>query len=284
MEFDHAPKTPSYLDAAEAGFSYLDSEFMQYPTDTLDAMDHIVPASPPATFHDLHGALGLNHTLNEVYYQPSSPSSSGTSGPFGSPTQTFTPLEGGASIAPPTLLGSSYMLAAPDSGRRGSRGSGSMSPPIHSPSAVPRALANVGRRYNPIARPQRRKPTRRASADDDSEDEDDDFQPAANLSGSPDTRRETIRRQRIESEQRRRDELRDGYARLKETLPATNQKSSKVSLLDRATSHIRNLDTSKTELEKRLQEAETQVKHLRHINEVLSMRAVTQTRSMVTSY
>lgn len=46
-------------------------------------------------------------------------------------------------------------------------------------------------------------------------------------------RREEIRRQRIESEQRRRDELRDGYRKLKEVLPASNQKSSKVSLLDR---------------------------------------------------
>jgi hypothetical protein len=46
-------------------------------------------------------------------------------------------------------------------------------------------------------------------------------------------RRETVRKQRIESEQRRRDELREGYARLKETLPASNQKASKVYLLDR---------------------------------------------------
>ena len=46
-------------------------------------------------------------------------------------------------------------------------------------------------------------------------------------------RREEIRRQRIESEQRRRDELRDGYAKLKYALPISNQKSSKVSLLDR---------------------------------------------------
>jgi len=51
-------------------------------------------------------------------------------------------------------------------------------------------------------------------------------------------RRETIRKQRIESEQRRRDELRDGYARLKDTLPASNQKSSKVSLLDRGKDHL----------------------------------------------
>lgn len=49
-------------------------------------------------------------------------------------------------------------------------------------------------------------------------------------------RREEIRRQRIESEQRRRDELRDGYRRLKDVLPVSNQKSSKVSLLDRGES------------------------------------------------
>jgi len=48
-------------------------------------------------------------------------------------------------------------------------------------------------------------------------------------------RRETVRKQRIESEQRRRDELREGYSRLKESLPASNQKASKVSLLERGT-------------------------------------------------
>lgn len=46
-------------------------------------------------------------------------------------------------------------------------------------------------------------------------------------------RKEATRRQRIEAEQRRRDELRDGYARLKDVLPVSNQKSSKVSLLER---------------------------------------------------
>jgi len=47
------------------------------------------------------------------------------------------------------------------------------------------------------------------------------------------TRKEATRRQRIEAEQRRRDELRDGYAKLKDVLPVSNQKSSKVSLLER---------------------------------------------------
>jgi len=48
------------------------------------------------------------------------------------------------------------------------------------------------------------------------------------------TRREEIRRQHIESEQRRCDELWDGYRRLKDALPVPNQKSSKTFSLDRA--------------------------------------------------
>jgi hypothetical protein len=101
-------------------------------------------------------------------------------------------------------------------------------------------------------------------------------------------RRETIRKQRIESEQRRRDELRDGYARLKETLPASNQKSSKVSLLDRgrflllvdamlltipdpATGHLRYLETVKEQLEMRLKSAEGEVHRLRNVNEALML-------------
>lgn len=47
------------------------------------------------------------------------------------------------------------------------------------------------------------------------------------------TRKEATRRQRIEAEQRRRDELREGYARLKDVLPSSNQKNSKVTLLER---------------------------------------------------
>ena len=50
------------------------------------------------------------------------------------------------------------------------------------------------------------------------------------------TRKEATRRQRIEAEQRRRDELRDGYSRLKDVLPVSNQKSSKVNLLERGMS------------------------------------------------
>jgi hypothetical protein len=123
---------------------------------------------------------------------------------------------------------------------RHSRGSGSHSPPF--PASVPRS-----HRFNPIAAPATRSKApvrRRSTKNEESEDDEDDgdFQPAANNSGgSTDMRRETIRRQRIESEQRRRDELRDGYRRLKDALPVSNQKSSKVSLLDRGKCNVRHI-------------------------------------------
>jgi hypothetical protein len=110
------------------------------------------------------------------------------------------------------------------------------------------------------------------SNDDSDEDDDQDFQPSSlPIGGNADNRREAIRKQRIESEQRRRDELRDGYARLKETLPASNQKSSKVSLLDRATSHLRYLDSVREQLETKLRMAEAEVQRLRNVNEALML-------------
>jgi hypothetical protein len=133
--------------------------------------------------------------------------------------------------------------------------------------------------------PARTKPThnRRSSrSNDESDDDDEEFRPTT-ATGATDSRRETIRRQRIESEQRRRDELRDGYARLKDTLPSSNQKSSKVSLLDRATGHLRYLETVKEQLEIRLKTAEAEVHRLRNVNEALMLGAANQRQAAVTT-
>jgi len=85
------------------------------------------------------------------------------------------------------------------------------------------------------------------------------------------TRKEATRRQRIEAEQRRRDELRDGYARLKDALPVSNQKSSKVSLLERATNYIMMMENQNRDLMKRLDAVEQEVKRLRALNEKISL-------------
>lgn len=87
-------------------------------------------------------------------------------------------------------------------------------------------------RYNPTPSPTTSSSGRRGRGRslNDSDDEDMGATFVENLAHS---RKEATRRQRIEAEQRRRDELRDGYAKLKDVLPVSNQKSSKVSLLER---------------------------------------------------
>lgn len=90
-------------------------------------------------------------------------------------------------------------------------------------------------RYNPTPSPTTSSSGRRRGRSlNDSDDEDMGATFVENLAHS---RKEATRRQRIEAEQRRRDELRDGYAKLKDVLPVSNQKSSKVSLLERGKPH-----------------------------------------------
>jgi hypothetical protein len=274
MDFEHA-KTPSYMDSMDnSAFSYMDNglDYLQYPASPSFGVAMGLPgpsASPSIGFNTLNLLSGSGD-----YTYSSSPASFNPS----SPARPYTP-EDGASIAPPLSYNLSGGDLSSDSGRR-SRGSGSPSPPqtISYAATVPRS-----HRFNPIAAPATRSSTRaahrrRASrSNDDSDEDDEDFPATINMSaGGADSRRETIRKQRIESEQRRRDELRDGYARLKDTLPASNQKSSKVSLLDRATSHLRYLETVKDQLENRLKSAETEVHRLRNVNEALMLGTANQ--------
>lgn len=261
MDFEHA-KSPNFLDSMDTTFTYMDN-----------TLDYLQPYSQSPTFGVPIGlpgsdSFGLSGTLGDYTY--SSPAFSAAS-----PARPYTPPDG-VSISGPTLAyisgGELSSDGLPPSGRR-SRGSGTNSPPASLPYAatVPRS-----HRFNPLASPATRASVRgahkrRGSRSNDDSDEDDEEYLATNNSGSADTRRETIRKQRIESEQRRRDELRDGYARLKETLPASNQKSSKVSLLDRATGHLRYLETVKEQLEMRLKSAEAEVHRLRNVNEALML-------------
>ena len=60
---------------------------------------------------------------------------------------------------------------------------------------------------------------------------------------SIDIRREEIRHQRIVSEQRRRDELHNGYRRLQDALPESEQNASKASLLHRGESFFYSVTT-----------------------------------------
>jgi Helix-loop-helix DNA-binding domain len=249
---DFEPKSPSYMDAS---FTYdplsgLDP-YVQYPHSPFVGIqmgrEYTHTLCPTLAYHASESVPGpssasprlnfnsLNLASNLTDYA-SYPTPAYTTTP--SPARPFTPPDG-AGISPAGLYSLSAGEMSSDgtqSGRR-SRGSGTHSPA--SSQGVPYA-ATVPRshRFNPIAAPPtRRAPKRKATRNDmDSDEDDDEFHPAVSTSAGPDSRRETIRKQRIESEQRRRDELREGYARLRETLPTSNQKASKVSLLDRGMS------------------------------------------------
>ncbi|THV06563.1 hypothetical protein K435DRAFT_743685 [Dendrothele bispora CBS 962.96] len=173
----------------------------------------------------------------------------------------------------------SYSLSNPGDGSSDEHSTHTRIPPPTVPYAatVPRS-----HRYNPIAAPPTRVSARaavargRRNSTSKSQNEDSDDEDAPVSSGGVDVRREAVRRQRIESEQKRRDDLRDGYSRLKSTLPSINQKSSKIVLLERAASHIKYLDAVKNRLEAQLKVAEDEVNRLRNVNEVLMIGTANQ--------
>lgn len=110
-------------------------------------------------------------------------------------------------------------------------------------------------------------------------------------SENKDMRTEQIRQQRVVSEQRRRDQLCDGYRRLAEALPVSGQKSSKLSLLNRGgylywslvdvplitavfppvATHILRSKLIQQQLQTRLQQAEAEIAHLRLLNDALML-------------
>ena len=208
-------------------------------------------SSPRITFDSLNLTSGI----------PDYAYSSGASFTTGSPARPFTPTD---NINPPALLSggelSSSELPVGPTGRKRSNTAASGSPAsLHN--GLPASRGQ--HRYNPMgSRATTRERKRRGSKEEfGSDDEEEDFAPAP--AASSEHRREEIRRQRIESEQRRRDELRDGYRRLKDVLPVSNQKSSKVSLLDRATTHIKYLEMTQQQLQTRLNQAEMETQRLR---------------------
>jgi hypothetical protein len=273
---DFEAKSPEFMENSNFTYDVLSGlDYVQYPSDQspyvgiqmgLNGPSH---SSPRLNFN----SLNLASNLTDYASYPTGNAYTTSS----SPARPFTPPDG-AGISPAGLYSLSAGEMSSDglpSGRH-SRGSGTHSPAsshgVPYPATVPRS-----HRFNPIAvPPTRRAPRRKATRDVDSDDEDDDFQPTISSSANPDSRRETIRKQRIESEQRRRDELREGYTRLRETLPTSNQKASKVSLLDRATTHIRYLDTVRDQLEARLKAAESEVHRLRSVNEALMLGTAEQ--------
>ncbi|KAF9058734.1 hypothetical protein BDP27DRAFT_1240354 [Rhodocollybia butyracea] len=180
------------------------------------------------------------------------------------PSRRGAPLEN-ASISVPTLTYSTGNTATLSNEQHLDRRSFSTNP---SPS-VPKSY-----RFNPISAPTARSSASVASKrinsktsnDISDEGEEEEY---AQSAGSVDPLQEAVRRQRIESEQKRRDDLRDGYTHLKSMLPSTNQKSSKVKLLNRAARHIKYLNAVRDQLETELETANNELNayRLREANE-----------------
>ncbi|KIY46291.1 hypothetical protein FISHEDRAFT_75727 [Fistulina hepatica ATCC 64428] len=171
----------------------------------------------------------------------------------------YTPPDG-ASISPPMLISN---LSAGELSSDGLELVHS-APIANYDAAVPRSA----RRYNPIGSPASRPSVRRRKSDKtDSDADDDDYQPLS--VPVVDDKRETTRRQRIQAEQRRRDVLRQGYDKLREALPASSGKGSKVVLLDRAVEYIKTLEVQQKQLKISQEECLNELTRLRKINDGL---------------
>jgi len=259
------------MDAASPNFSYdfQSDPFLQYTNGFPISQN-----SPRLNFSNLN----LSNPLADYSYQSNYvPVSS-------SPGRSYTPIE---AISPPLTNLTAANLSSSDlsgdggfnSGKRSrgtSSGGRSPSPPLvhRQPLRHSASSSTTATRGGAKERIVKRRNTKSDDLSDD--DEDIDYAPVGESYGETKViakRREEIRRQRIESEQRRRDELREGYRKLKDVLPASNQKSSKVSLLDRATLHIKYLEMTQSSLSARLQSAEMETQRLRLVNEKLMLGA-----------
>ncbi|KAF8963866.1 hypothetical protein BDZ97DRAFT_1661112 [Flammula alnicola] len=221
---------------------------------TGGARNQIVP-DMHQPYHGLN-TLGLQHQYQAGVFSNSPPHVSlplANSPPPPSP-EMYDPLS-------PPLSGSD---TSGDGIYHHSNSSGANSPS----SSRGHSLVHRSHRYNPTPSPTSSSSRRRSRSQDSDDDDNMGIAFVENLANS---RKEATRRQRIEAEQRRRDELRDGYAKLKDALPVSNQKSSKVSLLERATNHIIALEKENKELQTKLAFIEAEAKRLRALNEKISL-------------
>ncbi|KAF9512741.1 hypothetical protein BS47DRAFT_1372713 [Hydnum rufescens UP504] len=257
------PPSPNYP------HDYFNHDFISYESPApYEAHVETVP-SPGLrlNFNSLNSLQLSGSPMPSSYYQPP---------PYVQTLRSPRPASPMQSISPPLTSISGSDLSGDQGAQFGGRSTGTSSPasshgreslvhrrPLRSAAAAASIATSVR---------ERRAATRRRSTNDDDFASDEDEVPVQNDVGVT-KRREEVRRQRIESEQRRRDELRDGYRRLKDVLPVSNQKSSKVSLLDRATTHIRQLEMAQAHMIMKINELESETNRLRNVNETLMLSA-----------
>ncbi|KAI6130729.1 hypothetical protein EDD16DRAFT_1796506 [Pisolithus croceorrhizus] len=233
------PHSPNFIDTP-FGYNSLNLEpYLQYPQSPYSISTMALPGPSSSSPWLDFDSLNLANMISEYSY---------SSTPY-------------ATTSPGKLSSDSL-----NSGRH-SHGSGTHSPAsVHSmpyAAAIPHSHC-----FNQIAPPATHSATKsahRKSCNEDSDDEDKEFQLTASNSGNNDAHCETICKQCIESEQRRHNELQVGYHQLKDALLVYNQRSSKVYLLDCATTHVKYLEMTTQQLQVRLQQAENEVQRF-HIS------------------
>ncbi|KAI6156260.1 hypothetical protein EDD17DRAFT_1779703 [Pisolithus thermaeus] len=235
--------SPNFIDTP-FGYNSLNLEpYLQYPQSPYDISMMALPGPSSSSLQLDFDSLNLANMISKYSY---------SSAPYAttSPGCPYMPLDNGIS---PLLLNSG----------RCSCGSGTHSPAsVHSMPYA--ATIPHSHHFNQIAPPATCSATKsacRKSHNKDSDDEDEEFQPATSNSGNNNAHHETIHKQHIESEQRHCDELQVGYHQLKDALLVSNQRSSKVYLLDCATTHVKYLEMTTQQLQVRLQQAENKVQH-----------------------
>ncbi|KAH9015267.1 hypothetical protein EDB83DRAFT_2440211 [Lactarius deliciosus] len=244
------------------------------PDDPLQQhLQHLVPAEvsesiPPTIDHPFPTLSFASLMTGMAEYSYGSPPYSTVSRPYSPPLSVYP--------AAPMSLSAGEMAS---SGTSRSSGSGSYSSDLTS---VPRSM-----RYNPIGvapsvvrsgRGRNGRPTKHG----DPTNNDRDPIPVHSRAASHSLRRQEIHRLQIESEQRRHDELRASYLRLKDAVPThgiglgSHQKLSKVVLLDRATTSINSLEKSRQQLLAKIREVEEEGVRLRQANEALALSSVAE--------
>ncbi|KAG8741320.1 hypothetical protein FRC10_002982 [Ceratobasidium sp. 414] len=158
-----------------------------------------------------------------------------------------------------SALGHTFSIAAAHGG---------VVPPVssnsrHSPPPCTAAERSAGHKYHGSVVT--------CAAKEDMSGSDEESEPGRDMLPSNDLfHHEEIRHQRIESEQRRRNNLRGGFARLKEALPTTHEKLA---------NHLRYLETRLRQVEDELTAFEQEVTHLQQISEAVVLAQCSLSRS-----
>ncbi|CAD6570799.1 MAG: hypothetical protein TREMPRED_006024 [Tremellales sp. Tagirdzhanova-0007] len=165
----------------------------------------------------------------------------------------------------------------------------SLSAPVSPPPSMARQTRpKAGRRFSSIAKVKEVKAHDQDMESESGDGESDDIQSpglgvdqktfVSDESRMGMSKADRDRRSRIKSEQSRRDSLREGFTRLKDKLPKSTQRASKMSILDRSVAHIHQLETTNRYFTQQFDLAKAECATLRATNAELAHTIAQATR------